>query len=207
MISLALSPEKLESFPGNHSKSNYSLKLWLCIAWVGFLILPWYAAYDGFWSFIWITDGYPTFDEYSPGILQITMHQRWWLWPIALSLLVPLPALILPRTDPRHATALLLGGGFGFAYTLAQGFILGLHGWGWVFLGDLFGPTGQTQIGMGYGDADSLSPAAGLGSVPDYTQLPTGGSYVTAESGQTVYLAPNDTDWTMQTDNSFIRTR
>ncbi len=207
MTSPVHSPEKLESFPGNHSKSNYSLKLWLCIAWVGFLILPWYAAYDGFWSFIWITDGYPTFDEYSPGILQITMHQRWWLWPIALSLLVPLPALILPRTDPRHATALLLGGGFGFAYTLAQGFILGLHGWGWVFLGDLFGPTGQTQIGMGYGDADSLSPAAGLGSVPDYTQLPTGGSYVTAESGQTVYLAPNDTDWTMQTDNSFIRTR
>ncbi|RTZ78428.1 MAG: iron ABC transporter permease, partial [SAR324 cluster bacterium] len=151
MTSPVHSPEKLESFPGNHSKSNYSLKLWLCIAWVGFLILPWYAAYDGFWSFIWITDGYPTFDEYSPGILQITMHQRWWLWPIALSLLVPLPALILPRTDPRHATALLLGGGFGFAYTLAQGFILGLHGWGWVFLGDLFGPTGQTQIGMGYG--------------------------------------------------------
>jgi len=65
----------------------------------------------------------------------------------------------------------------------------------------------EEEIGMGYGDADSLSPAAGLGSVPDYTQLPTGGSYVTAESGQTVYLAPNDTDWTMQTDNSFIRTR
>jgi hypothetical protein len=65
----------------------------------------------------------------------------------------------------------------------------------------------KEEIGMGYGAADSLSPAAGLGSVPDYTQLPTGGSYVTAESGQTVYLAPNDTDWTMQTDNSFIRTR
>ena len=65
----------------------------------------------------------------------------------------------------------------------------------------------EEEIGMGYGDADSLSPAAGLGSVPDYTQLPTGGSYVTAESGQTVYLAPNDTDWTMQTDNSFTRTR
>jgi hypothetical protein len=65
----------------------------------------------------------------------------------------------------------------------------------------------EEEIGMGYGDADSLSSAAGLGSVPDYTQLPTGGSYVTAESGQTVYLAPNDTDWTMQTDNSFIRTR
>ena len=81
MNSPALSPETTQGLLGNLIKSSYSLKLWLGIAWVGFLILPWYAAYDGFWSFIWITDGYPTFDEYSPGILQITMHQRWWLWP------------------------------------------------------------------------------------------------------------------------------
>ena len=151
MNSPALSPETTQGLLGNLIKSSYSLKLWLGIAWVGFLILPWYAAYDGFWSFIWITDGYPTFDEYSPGILQITMHQRWWLWPIALALLVPLPALFLPRTDPRHAAALLFGGGFGFVYMLTQGFILGLHGWGWVFLGDIFGPTTQTQMGLGYG--------------------------------------------------------
>ena len=146
-----LSPEAYQGFVGNIIKSSYSLKLWLVIAWVGFIILPWYAAYDGFWSFIWMTDGYPTFDEYSPGILQITMHQRWWLWPVALSLLVPFPALFLPRTDPRHVAVLLVGGGFGFAYMLAQGFILGLHGWGWIFLGDIFGPTTQTQMGLGYG--------------------------------------------------------
>lgn len=151
MNSPILSPEAYQGFVGNIIKSSYSLKLWLVIAWVGFIILPWYAAYDGFWSFIWITDGYPTFDEYSPGILQITMHQRWWLWPVALSLLVPFPALFLPRTDPRHVAALLVGGGFGFAYMLAQGFILGLHGWGWIFLGDIFGPTTQTQMGLGYG--------------------------------------------------------
>jgi iron(III) transport system permease protein len=150
-VNSILSPEAYQGFVGNIIKSSYSLKLWLVIAWVGFIILPWYAAYDGFWSFIWITDGYPTFDEYSPGILQITMHQRWWLWPVALSLLVPFPALFLPRTDPRHVAVLLVGGGFGFAYMLAQGFILGLHGWGWIFLGDIFGPTTQTQMGLGYG--------------------------------------------------------
>ena len=151
MNSPVLAPENSSSFPETLIKSNFSLKLWLIIAWAGFLILPWYAAYDGFWSFIWLTDGYPTFDEYSPGILQITMHQRWWLWPVALSLLVPLPALFLPRTDARHAAALLLGGGFGFGYMLFQGFVLGLHGWGWDFLGDLFGPTTLSQFGLGYG--------------------------------------------------------
>jgi len=96
----ALSPENSSGSPEKLIQSNYSLKLWLIIAWTGFLILPWYAAYDGFWSFIWLTEGYPTFDEYSPGILQITMHQRWWLWPVALALLIPLPALIWPRADP-----------------------------------------------------------------------------------------------------------
>jgi len=47
-------------------KLNLPFLSWLGVAWFGFFVLPWYAAYDGFWSFIWVTDGYPTFDEYSP---------------------------------------------------------------------------------------------------------------------------------------------
>ena len=151
MTSPSISPEATLGFPGIFSKDNLTLKIWLGISWVGFLILPWYAAYDGFWSFIWVTDGYPTFDEYSPGILQITMHQRWWLWPVALALFVPLSILSLPRSDSRYTLTLLFCGGLGFVFTLSQGFILGLHGGGWESLGQVFGPTEQTQIGMGYG--------------------------------------------------------
>ena len=151
MTSPSISPEATLGFPGSFSKDNLTLKIWLGISWVGFLILPWYAAYDGFWSFIWVTDGYPTFDEYSPGILQITMHQRWWLWLVALALLVPLSVLSLPSSDSRYSLTLLFCGGLGFVFTLSQGFILGLNGWGWEFLVEVFGPTEQTQIGMGYG--------------------------------------------------------
>ncbi|HJM41440.1 MAG TPA: hypothetical protein QF514_04360, partial [Candidatus Thalassarchaeaceae archaeon] len=43
-------------------------------------------------------------------------------------------------------------------------------------------------------------------SVPDYTHLTPGGQYVTGHAGETVYLAPNGTAWTMQADSSFIRT-
>ena len=43
-------------------------------------------------------------------------------------------------------------------------------------------------------------------TVPDYTHLPVGGQYVSGHAGETVYLAPNGTAWTMQADNSFIRT-
>ena len=143
-------PADQHSLPG-FFRLNSSFLTWLGAGWFGFLILPWYAAYDGFWSFIWITDGYPVFDEYSPGILQITLHQRWWLWPVALALLIPFFSLNWKRTDPRYAATLLFAGGFGLAYSLFQGFAFGLHGWGWEFLAEIFGPTEQSQIGMGYG--------------------------------------------------------
>ena len=42
--------------------------------------------------------------------------------------------------------------------------------------------------------------------VADYTHLLPGGQYITGQAGETVYLAPNGTAWTMQADNSFIRT-
>jgi hypothetical protein len=43
-------------------------------------------------------------------------------------------------------------------------------------------------------------------SMPDYTQLTPGGQYVTGHAGETVYLAPDGTAWTMQADSSFVRT-
>ena len=39
----------------------------------------------------------------------------------------------------------------------------------------------------------------------DYTQLPGGGSYSTGAMGETIYNAPDGTNWQMQADSSFIR--
>ena len=49
-------------------------------------------------------------------------------------------------------------------------------------------------------------PVPAVQSVPDYTHLTPGGQYVTGHAGETVYLSPDGTAWTMQTDSSFIRT-
>ena len=51
-------------------------------------------------------------------------------------------------------------------------------------------------------------PAAApvVNSVPDYTHLTPGGQYVTGHAGETVYLSPDGSAWTMQADSSFIRT-
>lgn len=77
----------------------------------------------------------------------------------------------------------------------------------------LRGGKEQENLGMGYGTAPPPlpgmppTPPMPLGVVPDYSQLPAGGNYSTNPAGQTVYHSPDNTDWTMQPDNSFIRTR
>jgi len=39
----------------------------------------------------------------------------------------------------------------------------------------------------------------------DYTQLPGGGSYSTGAMGETIYNAPDGSNWQMQADSSFTR--
>ena len=53
-----------------------------------------------------------------------------------------------------------------------------------------------------------MAPAAApvAQTVPDYTHLTPGGQYVTGHAGETVYLGPDGTAWTMQADSSFVRT-
>jgi hypothetical protein len=68
----------------------------------------------------------------------------------------------------------------------------------------------EEELGMGFGATPSgmpPTPTAALATALDYIKLTPGVNYVTNDAGQTVYLSPDDTDWTMQADNSFVRTR
>ena len=44
-------------------------------------------------------------------------------------------------------------------------------------------------------------------TIPDYTHLPGGGSYITGSMGETIYNAPDGSQWQMQPDSSFVRIR
>ena len=44
-------------------------------------------------------------------------------------------------------------------------------------------------------------------TIPDYTHLPGGGSYVTGSLGETIYNSPDGSQWQMQVDSSFTRIR
>ena len=129
---------------------NRTVALWLIVGWVGYVILPWYAIDDGFWTLEWL-DGYVTDVDYAPGLFVSLFFDREWLSPIGLALLAPLFVIRRSKMDPLFSTVLLAAGGFGLAYTLLQGFTVSLMGWNWEFLNAWFGEMEVRQFGMGYG--------------------------------------------------------
>ena len=136
---------------------NRPAALWLAVGWGGFALLPWYGVEDGFWSFAWLFD-YPAGADAAPAALQVLLIGRWWLAPMALPLAAPLLVLWRPRTDPLFSRVLLAAGGAGAVLLLGQGFLIGIGGWEYATLEELFGPLGDRQFGMGYG-ALSVSAA------------------------------------------------
>ncbi len=129
-----------------------TVALWLIAGWIGYAVLPWYGVYGGFWSFEWLLEGgWPLDDESAPAVLQALLHGKWWLGPLALSLLLPLALIGRRRSDPVFARLLILTGLLGLGYVLLQGFTIGLRGWRFEFLEELLGPLDDRQFGMGYG--------------------------------------------------------
>lgn len=119
--------------------------IWLAVGWAGYALLPWYA--------------YPPRGgtELSVPLSALALgllDGRSWLLVLALPLLLPLLAI---RDGRRAGDLLVLSGGFGFAYVLAQGFALNHRGWGFSFFENLFGATEATQPGLGLGALVTLA--------------------------------------------------
>jgi len=129
-----------------------SIALWVAVGLAGFVVLPWYSDYDGFWSFVWLGAGYPFGRDAAPAIVQALEHGRPWLAPIGLLLLATPVALRYPPADPRRGRVLTAVGLAGVAVLLLQGFAIGIGGWRYETLEALFGPV-EAQPGMSYGAA------------------------------------------------------
>jgi iron(III) transport system permease protein len=126
------------------------LIFWIIAGWVGYCLLPWYGV-EGFWEFEWLVDGWPLDEDYAPAAVLIAMGQKLWLAPMLLALAAPLLVLGRRKTDPLYARVLVLSGGFGFSWLVAQGLGIGLRGFTAEWLTALFGPLDDRQFGMGYG--------------------------------------------------------
>ncbi|MEM7045136.1 MAG: iron ABC transporter permease, partial [Pseudomonadota bacterium] len=121
---------------------------WSLIGGFTFLVLPWYAVEDGFFSFAWLVDGWVGDRDFAPGLFQGLLHEKWWLLPLILPLATAL--LAVWRRDNR----LLLASGIGgLALLLLQAFAIYHRGWAWPILELLFGPLDGRQFGIGWGGA------------------------------------------------------
>ena len=87
----------------------------------------------------------------------------WWLLPIGLPLLLASVPAVLRLPRDRTSRILVAAGIAGLALEILQGFAIGISGWGWNFLGALFGTPGPKQTGMGAGA--SLTAASFLTSM------------------------------------------
>lgn len=130
---------------------NRMLWIWLAIGWIGFVIFPWYQQEYGFWTLEWLFDGYPTYVDYAPAILQATLLEKYWLLPVGLFLLGPLLLARQGRAHPKYAQILIISGLGGLIWMVGQGFAIGISGWSYGWLESLFGPLDMRQYGLGYG--------------------------------------------------------
>jgi iron(III) transport system permease protein len=118
------------------------------LAWLAYLLLPWYAIQDTAWyTVLGQVLGGP---ETASGLVQILAHHRVWLlagragagcgghWP--------------GRATGQGARSLVpRGRGLGFGGLLASGFMIGAKGWSFEILNSWFGELALNQFGIGIG--------------------------------------------------------
>jgi iron(III) transport system permease protein len=125
--------------------------LWTAVGLIGVAVLPWYGLDRGFFSFTWLTRGYPFDAKVAPALFQVAQGKSWWLSPILPLLLTPLALWGRDKADPWFSRVLIACGAAGLAWFFFQGYAIGLHGWRFTWLETLFGPLDDRQFGMGYG--------------------------------------------------------
>ena len=133
------------------SKTNATAGLWLAVGLLGSLLLPWYGIEDGFFSFEWMVSDYLFDTDYAPLFWLLIMGEKSWLAPLILPFLISGLAVLIPDGSRLKTHLFLIGGGLGLFWLMAQGLAIGIRGWQFNGLADLFGPLSDRQFGMGYG--------------------------------------------------------
>jgi iron(III) transport system permease protein len=125
------------------------VRIWLVLAWAGFLALPWYMVRGGANFVGALVD--PT-GPAGPGLLQ-ALGGAWWLLPLVLPLGLATWAVLRPGGRAEVGRALIVAGALGLVLMAVQGFAIGHQGWSARWLTALLGEPGPSQRGMGVGAA------------------------------------------------------
>ena len=127
---------------------NRRLDMILAAGVFALLVLPWYRVRQGLFSLDWIGDVVGT-EKLWPGLFQALIAGRWQLWPV-LGLLAAAVLLRTTRAPGARGRALIGIGLAGLAWLLVEGLSVGLRGWNWGLLEQIFGDVaGQQAFGGG----------------------------------------------------------
>ncbi len=130
-------------------KSASSLLIWSAAA-LGILVLPWHMQQDGLTLTGLVGLGQED-AEAASALWQAVAHKRFWFWPVIAALAVALPGA-LPSGSARARSGFLVWGGLlGLAAIVAQGLAIGVQGWSYPWLTEIFGELDDRQFGMGLG--------------------------------------------------------
>ncbi len=142
--------------------SRFAIVAWLAAGLVGFIALPWYALPDGTSLGTGLMHVWGSIEQAS-GLIQATGYARWWLFTLAISLLLCIIGALHTHARPQGMW-LATGGWSGVAALLISGFAIGAKGWSFDVLGVWFGSLAQGQFGMGYGAVLTLFALLMLGA-------------------------------------------
>ena len=124
---------------------------WWIVRPVAVCLLPWNMLQDGFTAgsalALFATDA-----DSASALGQALFHRRWWFWPVVAALAIA--ACVVPSIaeQARCVVDLLLAGGWlGLVAIVAQGWFIGVHGWSYDALTQVFGELNDRQFGMGWG--------------------------------------------------------
>ena len=121
---------------------------WILIGCVGYFILPWYVVDDGFFSIEFFQ--YYSLEDYGPAIILFFLDDKIWLLPLLFFLLVPVVFFFKKTNNSIYSNLFIFIGLLGLIYFFFQGFSIGLRGWNYNYLENVFGPVDR-QYGMGVG--------------------------------------------------------
>jgi len=124
-------------------------RIWLVLAWAGFLVLPWYMVRGGA-NFVGAL-----LDPAGPAgpALVHAFGGAWWLLPLLVPLGLSTWTVLRGGDREEVGRALVLAAALGLVLMALQGFAIGHRGWSARWLAALFGEPGPSQRGMGIGAA------------------------------------------------------
>lgn len=128
---------------------NRRLDYVLAAALIGLVLVPWYRVRNGFFGFDWIS-AMPNRAELWPGAVQLISNGKWQLLPLIALLILGAYLRFTKAPGAARGRALVWTGVAGLAWLLIEGLSIGLRGWNWGLLEQIFGEvSGQQAFGAG----------------------------------------------------------